>query len=506
MLFSSSVFLFLFLPVVLLVYYLPLRRWRQGQNVFLLLASLGFYAWGEPWFVLVMLGSILANYGFGLWVDACKRAGRTCAPPLVTALAVNLGILFVFKYLTFTLGILNRLGAAFAIPGIELPIGISFFTFQALSYVLDVHRDRGEVQRSPLKVGLYISFFPQLIAGPIVKYETVAQQIDHRKETWADFSAGCSRFIVGLGKKVLLSNQLAVVADRAFGLGDGLSASFAWLGALCYTLQIYYDFSGYSDMAIGLGKMFGFHFLENFNYPYISRSITEFWRRWHISLSTWFRDYVYFPLGGSRVDSRAKHIRNLFVVWLLTGIWHGANWTLLAWGLFYFVLLVLEKYGHLGRGWPVWAKWLFTFLMVNFAWVLFPGGQPGGGGAVPPGHVRPRRRGVGRSDRPLPAGELDGAGGVGALRRTAGPPPAELGREKGQPPAGCGLRRAGGGGVPGVGGLPDQRHLQPLHLLQLLRRQRREATQYHDRRGLSAGGGGGIPAAGHLLLRRGGEV
>ena len=200
MLFSSSVFLFLFLPVVLLVYYLPLRRWRQGQNVFLLLASLGFYAWGEPWFVLVMLGSILANYGFGLWVDACKRAGRTCAPPLVAVLAVNLGILFVFKYLTFTMGILNRLGAAFIIPGIELPIGISFFTFQALSYVLDVHRDRGEVQRSPLKVGLYISFFPQLIAGPIVKYETVAQQIDHRKETWADFSAGCSRFIVGLGK------------------------------------------------------------------------------------------------------------------------------------------------------------------------------------------------------------------------------------------------------------------------------------------------------------------
>ena len=285
MLFSSSVFLFLFLPVVLLVYYLPLRRWRQGQNVFLLLASLGFYAWGEPWFVLVMLGSILANYGFGLWVDACKRAGRTCVPPLVAALTVNLGILFVFKYLTFTMGILNRLGAAFVIPGIELPIGISFFTFQALSYVLDVHRDRGEVQRSPLK--------------------------------------------------------------------------------------IYYDFSGYSDMAIGLGKMFGFHFLENFNYPYISRSITEFWRRWHISLSTWFRDYVYFPLGGSRVNSKAKHIRNLFVVWLLTGVWHGANWTFLAWGLFYFVLLVLEKYGGLGRGWPVWAKWLFTFLMVNFAWVLF---------------------------------------------------------------------------------------------------------------------------------------
>ena len=370
MLFSSSVFLFLFLPVVLLVYYLPLRRWRQGQNVFLLLASLGFYAWGEPWFVLVMLGSILANYGFGLWVDACKRAGRTCAPPLVTALAVNLGILFVFKYLTFTLGILNRLGAAFVIPGIELPIGISFFTFQALSYVLDVHRDRGEVQRSPLKVGLYISFFPQLIAGPIVKYETVAQQIDHRKEIWADFSAGCSRFIVGLGKKVLLSNQLAVVADRAFGQGDGLSASFAWLGALCYTLQIYYDFSGYSDMAIGLGKMFGFHFLENFNYPYISRSITEFWRRWHISLSSWFRDYVYIPLGGSRKGPWRTY-RNLFVVWLLTGVWHGANWTFLCWGLFYFLLLCLEKLGASGRPIPAPAGWAWTFLMVNFGWVLF---------------------------------------------------------------------------------------------------------------------------------------
>ena len=372
MLFSSSVFLFLFLPVVLLVYYLPLRRWRQGQNVFLLLASLGFYAWGEPWFVLVMLGSILANYGFGLWVDACKRAGRTCAPPLVTALAVNLGILFVFKYLTFTLGILNRLGAAFVIPGIELPIGISFFTFQALSYVLDVHRDRGEVQRSPLKVGLYISFFPQLIAGPIVKYETVAQQIDHRKEIWADFSAGCSRFIVGLGKKVLLSNQLAVVADRAFGQGDGLSASFAWLGALCYTLQIYYDFSGYSDMAIGLGKMFGFHFLENFNYPYISRSITEFWRRWHISLSTWFREYLYIPLGGNRC-SKGRWVLNLFLVWAATGIWHGASWNFVLWGLYFWVLLLVEKVVLLRwlKRAPGAVGHLYTLFFVLVSWTIF---------------------------------------------------------------------------------------------------------------------------------------
>lgn len=373
MLFSSSVFLFLFLPGVLIVYYLFLRRWRQAQNIFLLVASLVFYAWGEPWFVLVMMLSIVVNYGFGLWVARGQSTGTGTRVPVLMAILFNLSILFVFKYLTFTLGILNRLGGSFVIPGIELPIGISFFTFQALSYVLDVQRGRGQVQRSPLKVGLYISFFPQLIAGPIVKYETVADQIDNRKETWADFSAGCSRFIVGLGKKVLLSNQLALVADRAFALesADKLTLSFAWLGALCYTFQIYYDFSGYSDMAIGLGKMFGFHFLENFNYPYISKSITEFWRRWHISLSTWFRDYVYFPLGGSRVSSKAKHIRNLFVVWLLTGIWHGANWTFIAWGLFYFVLLVLEKYGHLGRGWPVVCQWLFTFLMVNFAWVLF---------------------------------------------------------------------------------------------------------------------------------------
>ena len=261
--------------------------------------------------------------------------------------------MFVFKYLVFVLTQLNRLGAQFLIPGIELPLGISFFTFQALSYVLDVDRDRGKVQRNPLKVALYISFFPQLIAGPIVKYETVAEEIDGRRENWADFSAGVCRFLVGLGKKVLLANQLAVVADFAYGLEAGeLSTGMAWLGAVCYTMQIYFDFSGYSDMAIGMGRMFGFHFLENFNYPYLSRSITEFWRRWHISLSTWFRDYVYFPLGGSRVDRRWKHIRNLFVVWLLTGIWHGAAWTFVLWGLYYFVLLVLEKYGGLGRAGP----------------------------------------------------------------------------------------------------------------------------------------------------------
>lgn len=376
MLFSSSIFLFLFLPLVLIGYYGlcvwlgPLRR--SAQNLLLLAASLFFYAWGEPWFVLVMMASILLNYGFGLWVDARRRQGRSARLPIVLALISDLGLMFVFKYLTFVLSQLGRLGLSMTIPVIRLPLGISFFTFQALSYVLDVARGRGKVQRDPLKVALYISFFPQLIAGPIVKYETVADEIDHRQENWTDFSAGVCRFLVGLGKKVILSNQLALAADAAYSVDhSALTTGLAWLGAVCYTLQIYYDFSGYSDMAIGLGRMFGFHFLENFDYPYSSRSVTEFWRRWHISLSTWFRDYVYFPLGGSRVDRRWKHIRNLLAVWLLTGIWHGANWTFLFWGLYYFVLLVLEKFCGMGKGWPGWCQWLYTLFLVNVGWVFF---------------------------------------------------------------------------------------------------------------------------------------
>lgn len=371
MLFSSSIFLFLFLSAVLFCYYVPFRGHRQGQNGLLLIASLLFYAFGEPWFVVVMMLSITINWLLGLWVGRLKASGRSVKPAVICTAVFNLSVLFVFKYLVFTLTNLNLLGLQFMIPMIELPIGISFFTFQAMSYVLDVARGKAEVQPALYKVGLYVSLFPQLIAGPIVKYETVADEIDNRHETWSDFSGGVSRFLVGLGKKVLLSNQLAIVADQAFGLGgEAITVPFAWLGAICYTLQIYYDFSGYSDMAIGLGRMFGFHFLENFNYPYLSTSIAEFWRRWHISLSTWFRDYVYFPLGGSRV-SGGKHLRNLFVVWLLTGIWHGANWTFLCWGLFYFALLAAEKFLHLGQGWPRWCRWAFTLLAVNFGWVLF---------------------------------------------------------------------------------------------------------------------------------------
>lgn len=372
MLFSSSVFLFFFLPAVLIFYYGFFRGIRPAQNVCLLLASLVFYAWGEPWFVLVMMGSVAANYGFGLLAHMRRRRGYSTKPVVFAAVFSNLGLLFLFKYLVFTVKTINQLGGDLAVPEIALPIGISFFTFQALSYVLDVAWGKAGVQRNLLNLGLYVSLFPQLIAGPIVRYVTVEHDLRYRKESWEEFSGGVCRFVVGLGKKVLLANQLASVADAAFGMPAGeLSAPLAWLGSICYTLQIYYDFSGYSDMAIGLGRMFGFHFLENFSYPYIAGSITEFWRRWHISLSTWFRDYVYIPLGGSRVKPERKVIRNLFAVWLLTGIWHGANWTFLCWGLFYFLLLVAEKYAGLGRNWPSWARHIFTLLMVNFGWVLF---------------------------------------------------------------------------------------------------------------------------------------
>ena len=370
MLFSSSVFLFAFLPAVLLLYYGPLRGWRGGQNVFLLLASLFFYAFGEPVFVLVMIGSILLNWLLGLWAGRRLLRGKSARAALICAVTLDLALLFVFKYLTFLMTTLGRMGLQVVIPVIELPVGISFFTFQALSYVVDVARGRQPAQRSLLSLGLYISFFPQLIAGPIVQYGTVAAQLSERRESWSLFSSGVCRFLTGLGKKVLLSNQLALIADAAFSAGDTLTTALAWLGSLAYTLQIYYDFSGYSDMAIGLGRMFGFEFLENFDFPYAATSVTDFWRRWHISLSSWFRDYVYIPLGGNRVSSR-RHTFNLFVVWLLTGIWHGAGWTFPIWGLFYFVLLWGEKHRDWTLEWPVLFRRVYTLLCVNFAWVVF---------------------------------------------------------------------------------------------------------------------------------------
>jgi alginate O-acetyltransferase complex protein AlgI len=367
MVFSSAIFIFLFLPAVLFGYYNPWARGRRFRNVFLLAASLFFYAWGEPFCVWMLLASMLVNWRLGLMAGG--RRGRLA---VALAAAYNVGMLFVYKYLSFTLEnlgwLLNRDWGAL---DIALPIGISFYSFQAMSYVIDVYRKKASAQESPLNVGLYVALFPQLVAGPIVRYETIAEQINRREENWADFSRGVCRFIVGFAKKILLANQLGFLADRVFALPPGeMSVATAWLGIVAYAFQIYFDFSGYSDMAIGLGRMFGFHFLENFNYPYVSRSITEFWRRWHISLSTWFRDYVYFPMGGSRVDSRWRLAFNLLVVWMLTGIWHGANWTFVAWGAMYFALLTLEKL----TGWVKWLGrfgWFYATFFVLVGWVVF---------------------------------------------------------------------------------------------------------------------------------------
>lgn len=374
MLFPSEVFLFVFFPIVLVVYYALLRKTKTLKNIFLLAASLFFYAWGEPTYVFLMIATILVNWIFGIYVDVFREKKAVVTVLFVLLVAVNIGTLGWFKYSEFTVLQINRfLHTNIPVPIVPLPIGISFYTFQAMSYVIDVYRRRGKVQKNPLQVGLYIALFPQLIAGPIVRYETIADQIEHRVETLADFSAGVTRFCIGLGKKVLVANNMAVIADNAFGLIINhefqASMGMAWLGAIAYTLQIFFDFSGYSDMAIGLGQMFGFHFEENFNYPYISRTVSEFWRRWHISMQTWFRDYVYFPMGGSRV-SKPGLILNLFVVWLLTGMWHGANWTFISWGLMYFVILTVEKLTGLGKK-NYWWGHLYTMVLVMIGWVIF---------------------------------------------------------------------------------------------------------------------------------------
>ena len=350
MVFSSVSFLFFFLPCVLAGYYL-LKRWRGASNLFLTLASLAFYAWGEPTFVFVMLGSITANWAMGLWVDKV-RADKRKAKGVIALMAVfNLGLLGVFKYLMFVMTNLNwAFGLHLPVPELALPIGISFFTFQAMSYVIDVYRGRGQVQKNWLNVCLYISFFPQLIAGPIVRYQTVADEIMNRRENLTDFTEGCRRFLVGLSKKVILANNLGMLVDSAFALrAENLSVVSAWMAACAYLMQVYYDFSGYSDMAIGLGRMFGFHFLENFNLPFLSKSVAEFWRRWHISLGSWFQDYLYFPLGGSRVKTKARLLFNMFMVWFLTGLWHGAAWTYALWGIGFFIMLAFERLTGVGK-------------------------------------------------------------------------------------------------------------------------------------------------------------
>lgn len=371
MLFSSIVFLFYFFPIVLLLYYL-LSFSRMLQNLLLLLASLLFYAWGEPFYVFLMLGSILFNSVMGYLVEG--QTGKKKKAIMFMDVIVNVAVLFVFKYLGF---VMKGLGFNADDFTISLPIGISFFTFQALSYVVDVYRGITKAE-NPFYVGLYISFFPQLIAGPIIQYNTVAEQIRNRKSGVDKLSVGICRFTTGLGKKVLLSNSFAAIADNVFtwsAIGTDktiVPASLAWLGSIAYTLQIYFDFSAYSDMAIGLALCFGFKFGENFNYPYIADSISDFWKRWHISLTDWFRDYIYFPLGGSRVKNQDYMVRNIFIVWLCTGIWHGANYTFIFWGLYYFVFQLAERFFEFpDRVKSKALRHAYTLLVVNAGWVVF---------------------------------------------------------------------------------------------------------------------------------------
>lgn len=371
MIFSSLFFLFVFLPATLLLYFITPRRCK---NFVILICSLVFYAWGEPVYIFLMVFSIVFNYVMGIDIENNKDHPAAAKSNFIFAVVVNLAILGFFKYYGFLIENLNGI-LPFQIPYKELalPIGISFYTFQTLSYIIDVYRGKVAVQRNFISFGVYVSMFPQLIAGPIVKYADVEKQLRTRKESLAKFGNGVTYFIRGLAKKVLLANNIGMVFDTINALPKGeLSTLAAWVGCIAYTFQIYFDFSGYSDMAIGLGKMFGFDFLKNFDYPYTSKSITEFWRRWHISLSSWFRDYVYIPLGGNRVGT-LKAIRNIFVVWMLTGFWHGAAWNFVFWGLYYGVLLLLEKYvlkGLIGRM-PKWAGWLYTILLVMIGWVFF---------------------------------------------------------------------------------------------------------------------------------------
>lgn len=371
MLFSSIVFLFTFLPAVMILYYLLPVRFR---NVILLLASLVFYAWGEPVYLFLMLLSILFNYFSGLDIARNLQEKRAAKRSLVFNLIINLAVLGFFKYEGFVLDTLNGiLPVHISYHALPLPIGISFYTFQILSYIIDVYRGNVKVQTNLPNFALYVTMFPQLIAGPIVQYADVDEQLASREVSWTKFGEGSMYFIRGLAKKVLLANTSGMIFTEVSGLAKGnIAVVTAWLGAFAYMFQIYFDFSGYSDMAIGLGKMFGFEFNMNFNYPYVSKSITEFWRRWHISLSSWFRDYVYIPLGGNRV-SKIKHIRNLLIVWFLTGLWHGAAWNFVAWGLYYGVILIIEKYflSPVLDRLPDVVRHIYSIVLVVIGWVLF---------------------------------------------------------------------------------------------------------------------------------------
>ena len=368
MLFSSNEFLFAFLPLVLLVYYIAPRAVR---NPVLLAVSLFFYGWGEPVYLFLMMATILINYLCGRWIEKVRTAGKSGKTALVWGVVANLAILGYFKYAGFLMNQLKLIPFLkhIAVPDIALPIGISFYVFQSMSYIIDVYRNDAPVQNNVLTFGTYVTLFPQLIAGPIVRYSDVALQMDERRENMSQFADGVLLFVCGLGKKILLANQMGALWNLLQGHNGMLSG---WIGILAYTLQIYFDFSGYSDMALGLGKMVGFEFLINFNYPYISDSITEFWRRWHMSLSTWFKEYVYIPLGGNR-KGKVRQIVNLLVVWMLTGLWHGASWNFVLWGLYYAILLICEKLFMLRalEKLPRLLRHMYAMVIVMLGWALF---------------------------------------------------------------------------------------------------------------------------------------
>ena len=369
MVFSSLPFLFFYLPVVLLIYKLsPLKL----RNLFLLIASLFFYGWGEPIYILIMFASILIDYTHGMLVERWRENDKKARMAVASSVFFNLALLVFFKYYDFLAGSINAVtGLSLPLLGIPLPIGISFYTFQTMSYTIDVYRKDAPVQKNIITFGAFVTLFPQLIAGPIIQYKSVAEQLMSRKDDLEKFVSGVQRFCIGAAKKVLLANAIGQLWDLSLA-SENLTVLGGWLGLMAYAFQIYFDFSGYSDMAIGLGRMFGFEFIENFNYPYISRSVVEFWKRWHISLTDWFRQYVYFPLGGNRV-SKPKWIRNILIVWLLTGIWHGAGWNFLLWGLYYAIFMLAERLliGKWLEKLPVALRHVYTMFVVLIGWALF---------------------------------------------------------------------------------------------------------------------------------------
>lgn len=373
MVFSSLLFLFRFLPAVIILYFIVPVKLR---NTVMFAASLFFYGWGEPVYITLLLFSTIVDYTHGRWLAAAMAAGNKRRQKMIVASSaiINLSLLGFFKYSDFVIGAVNQVGGTdFGLLHLALPIGISFYTFQTMSYTIDIYRGQAKVQYNIIDFGAYVSMFPQLIAGPIVRYHTIAQELNERKETVARFALGIQIFVVGLGKKVLLANAMGSLWDEVQAIPAGeQSIWLLWLGIIAYGMQIYFDFSGYSDMAVGLGHMFGFTFPENFRYPYTSKSITEFWRRWHISLGTWFREYVYIPLGGNKKGTR-RHVLNIMIVWFLTGIWHGAGWNFLLWGIYFGIWLLLEKFWltrYLERMPGIWRSF-YTLMIVFLGWVLF---------------------------------------------------------------------------------------------------------------------------------------